>query len=87
LVQPVAIVAEGDAASGALYVADAGTDGILALTKEGQFLYQIRADGNSLSGLSALVLEEGSRTLYLLAGGRLYAVALPLLPEQSESPE
>jgi len=83
LVRPVALVSEGDAASGALYVADAGAQSIVALTKTGAFIHQIQADGDTLSNLEALAIELDSRTLYVMAHGRLYALALPALPELS----
>lgn len=79
-VRPVGLVSEGDASSGALYVADAGEQSIVALTKGGAFVYQIKADGDALAGLEAMAIEPDSRTLYLLASGRLYAVALPPVP-------
>jgi hypothetical protein len=87
LVRPVALVSEGDAASGALYVADAGAQSIVALTKTGAFIHQIQADGDALSNLEALAIEMDSRTLYVLANGRLYAVALPALSEPSGTAE
>jgi hypothetical protein len=80
LAHPVGLVSEGDATSGALYVADAGAQSIIALSKGGQFIYQIKAEGDVLAGLQALTIEESSRTLYVLSGGRLYALALPPLP-------
>ncbi len=78
--RPVALASEGDALGGALYVADAGTQSIIALNKNGEFIHQIRAEGNALADLQALAIEQSSRTLYALAGGRLYALALPALP-------
>jgi hypothetical protein len=87
LVRPVALVSEGDAVSGALYVADAGAQSIVALTKTGAFIHRIQADGDALSNLEALAIEMDSRTLFALANGRLYAVALPTLPELSGAPE
>jgi hypothetical protein len=80
LERPVALASEGDALGGALYVADAGTQSIIALSKNGEFIHQIKAEGNALADLQALTIEQSSRTLYALAGGRLYALALPALP-------
>jgi len=88
LVRPVALVSEGDADSGALYVADAGAASIAVLRKDGQFIYQIKApispgDGAAnaaFADLEAIAIEENSRVLYVLAGGRLYALTLPPLP-------
>jgi hypothetical protein len=95
LARPIALVSEGDATSGALYVADAGAQSIVALTKSGEFIYQIKApvlpggsvDGSTLAGLEALALDQESRTLYILASGRLYSLALPPLPEPSATGE
>jgi hypothetical protein len=87
LVRPVALVSEGDMVSGALYVADADAQSIVALTKTGAFIHQIQADGEALANLEALAIDMDSRTLYVLANGRLYAVALPALPELSGTPE
>ena len=81
LSNPVALAVEGDAAGGALYVADADAGSIVALDKNGQFIHQIKAEGDAWAGLEALALEENSRTLYVLATGRLYALPLPPLPE------
>jgi hypothetical protein len=81
LARPVALVSEGDVTSGALYVADAGAQSIVALTKSGEFIHQIKAEGDALAGLEALAIDESSRTLYILAGGRIYASPLPPLPE------
>jgi hypothetical protein len=82
--RPVALASEGDALGGALYVADAGTQSIIALNKNGEFIHQIKAEGNALADLQALTIEQSSRTLYALAGGRLYALALPALPGASD---
>lgn len=87
LERPVAIVSEGDAAGGVLYLADAGTSSIVALSKTGEFVHQITAAGDELSGLEALAIEQDSRTLFVLAGGRLYALALPALPGPSGTSE
>jgi hypothetical protein len=89
LSHPVALISEGDAASGALYVADADAQSIVALTKSGEFVYQIKnpalsagsANENVLAGLETLAIDSESRTLYILSNGRLYALALPPLPE------
>jgi hypothetical protein len=85
LVRPIALAVEGDSVEGALYVADAGTQSIIALTKEGQFIHQIKAGGDALAGLTTLTIEQRNRTLYLLAAGRLYALPLPALPEAAET--
>jgi hypothetical protein len=95
LVRPIALVSEGDATSGALYVADADAQSIVALTKNGEFIYQIKAPvlsggslaGSALASLEALALDQESRTLYILASGRLYSSALPPLPEPSAAGE
>jgi hypothetical protein len=81
LSQPIALVSEGDSTTGALYVADAGTQSIVALTKDGRFINQFKAVDSALADLEALTIDEDSRTLFALANGRLYALALPLLPE------
>jgi hypothetical protein len=85
LIRPVALANEGDAENGALYVADAGAQSIIALTKAGEFIHQIKAEGDALAGLEAMTVEKRNRTLFALASGRLYAVALPPLPEQSDA--
>jgi hypothetical protein len=81
LQRPKALVSEGDATSGALYVVDAGAQSIVALTKAGEFIFQIKGDDDALSGLEDLAIEEESRTLFVLANGYLFSVALPTLPE------
>jgi hypothetical protein len=73
--------------TGALYVADAGTRSIVVLTKGGEFIHQIRAEGDAFVNLEALAIEEDSRTLFVIANGRLYAMALPMVPEPPSEPE
>jgi hypothetical protein len=87
LVRPVAVVSEGDAELGALYLADAGAECIVALDKEGRFLYQIRAEQGLLADLEDLAIEKTSRTLYALANDTLYAMALPPVPGTPEMTE
>jgi hypothetical protein len=87
LVRPVAFVNEGDTTSGALYVADADAQSIVALTKSGQFIHQFKVEGGALADLEALTIEPDSRTLYIMASGRLYALALPALPDRSGASE
>jgi hypothetical protein len=86
LSRPVAIASEGDMTGGALYVADAHTRSIIALTKSGEFLHQIRADDEVFANLEALAIDEDSRTLFVLANGRLYALALPAVPAPPNEP-
>jgi len=86
LSRPVAFVSEGDMTTGALYVADADTQSIVVLSKGGEFLHQIKADGDAFADLEALAIEEDSRTLLVLANGRLYALALPPVPEPPSEP-
>ena len=85
--RPVALVSEGDSTNGALYVADAGTQSIVALNKDGQFINQFKGANDSLDNLEALTIDRESRTLFALANGQLYALALPLLPEPSSGSE
>jgi hypothetical protein len=84
--RPVAIASEGDMTGGALYVADAATQSIIALTKGGEFLHQIRASDEAFANLEALAIDEDSRTLFVLANGRLYALALPSVPAPPSEP-
>jgi hypothetical protein len=84
--RPVAIASEGGMMGGALYVADAATQSIVALTKGGEFLHQIRADDEAFANLEALAIDEDSRTLFVLANGRLYALALPSVPAPPSEP-
>jgi hypothetical protein len=87
LVRPVAMVNEGDAEQGALYLADAGAESIVALDKSGRFLYQIKAEPGLLADLEDLAIEKTSRTLYVLANDTLYAMALPPVPGTPEMTE
>jgi hypothetical protein len=82
LEQPVALDSEGDADSGALYVADAGTQSVMALSKSGAFIHQIQAQGDILADLQSLAIEAKNRTLYLIAHGELYVMDLPSIPER-----
>ncbi|RMF29636.1 MAG: hypothetical protein D6759_13495 [Chloroflexi bacterium] len=80
-VRPVAIALEGDKEEGAIYVADAGADRIVALSKQGAFIHQIRADGDAFAEITAMAVDGASRTLFLVARGRLFSFRLPPLPE------
>ncbi len=62
-----------------VYVADPGAARVVQFTKEGVFVRQFRfADGGTFDGVSALHVDEMNRRLYFVAGGTLYACALPL---------
>jgi hypothetical protein len=81
LSRPIALVSEGDETNGALYVANADTQSIVVLSKDGKFINQFKAADEILTNLEALAIDQDTRTLFVLANGYLYAMALPLLPE------
>jgi hypothetical protein len=87
LSRPVALVSEGDATSGALYIADAGTKSIIVLTKDGEFVNQFRADGDLLDSLEALAIETDGRSLIAVSNGRVIKMALPPLPAPDGEPD
>lgn len=61
-----------------LYVADAGNDRIVQLTKEGRLLQQFKAgQGESLDQLKSLFASEMYHLLYFVSGNRLYVTNIP----------
>ena len=61
-----------------LYVADAGNDRIVQLTKEGRFLQQFQAgQGEALDQLKGLFASETYQLLYFVSGNKLYVTNIP----------
>ena len=69
----VVAFALGPDGSGAVYVADRGNDRVVKLGPEGAFQMQFRAD-EAFDDLEALAVSETAQYLYVLSGGRIYAV-------------
>ncbi len=76
LSQAVALAVDPDGSSGVVYVADQGNRRVVALGPDGVFRAQFRADG-AFDALEALAVDETSRRLYVISGGRLYVASLP----------
>jgi hypothetical protein len=80
LTQAVDVVTDPYNGQGTLYVADRGgadTPGrVVVLGPEGNFQAQYRAD-EAFDALEALAVDEATRRLYALSGGRLYVASLP----------
>lgn len=74
--QAIALAVDPLGTSGAVYVADRGCRRIIVLGPDGVFQRQFRADG-AFDALEALAVDEVSRRLYVLDGGRLYVASLP----------
>jgi hypothetical protein len=53
----------------------------VVLSKDGKFINQLKAADDILTNMEALTIDQDTRTLFVLANGHLYAMALPLLPE------
>jgi hypothetical protein len=61
-----------------LYVADAGNDRIVQLTKEGSFVRQFRAGGGeAFDQLKGLFASETYPLLYFVSGNKLYVTNIP----------
>jgi len=61
-----------------LYVADAGNDRIVQLTKEGRFLQQFQAgQAEALDQLKGLFASETYQLLYFVSGNKLYVTNIP----------
>ncbi len=76
LQNPTALFTSEEAES--LYVADAGNNRIVQLTKEGTFLQQFRAgEGTAFDQLKGLVALEKYNLLYFVSGSRLYVTNIP----------
>ncbi|MFQ5812779.1 MAG: hypothetical protein ACE5I2_06270 [Anaerolineae bacterium] len=61
-----------------LYVADAGNDRIVQLTKEGRFLRQLKAgEGEALDQLKGLFALEKYNLLYFVSGNTLHVTNIP----------
>jgi len=76
LQNPIALFASEEA--GFLYIADAGNDRIVQLTKEGRFLRQLKAgEGEALDQLKGLFALEKYNLLYFVSGNRLYVTNIP----------
>ncbi len=61
-----------------LYVADAGNDRIVQLTKEGRFLQQFQAgQGEALDQLKGLFASETYQLLYFVSGNKLHVTNIP----------
>ncbi|MCP4539135.1 MAG: hypothetical protein GY832_18520 [Chloroflexi bacterium] len=76
LSQAVALAVDPDSGSGTIYVADRGNRRIVALAPDGQFQAQFYAR-DAFDALETLAVDEATRRLYVISGGRLYVAPLP----------
>jgi len=61
-----------------VYVADAGNNRIVQLTKEGRFLRQFKAgEGEALDQLKGVFASETYHRLYFVSGNKLYVTNMP----------
>jgi len=74
--QAIALAVDPFGTSGAVYIADRGGRRIVVLGPDGAFQRQFRAD-TAFDALEALAVDEVSKRLYVLDGGRLYVASLP----------
>ncbi|MCS6772775.1 MAG: hypothetical protein RMM31_01035 [Anaerolineae bacterium] len=73
----VALSATGlDQNTGSLLVLDASTGGVFELSKNGQFIRQLRGEADEFVGAVDLSFNEASRTLYVATLDRLYVTKL-----------
>jgi len=84
---PCAICASGDPESededGFLYIADAGNERIVQLTKEGQYVRQFRENTTEgyLSNLQGIHVDEASQRMFVVSNGALWLARVPDLNE------
>jgi hypothetical protein len=81
LTHAVDLVTDPYNGQGTLYVADRGAEEggigrVVALGPDGAFQAQYRADA-AFDALETLAVDEATRRLYALSGGRLYVASLP----------
>ncbi len=74
--QAIALAVDPLGTTGAVYVADRGSRRIVVLGPDGNFRQQFCAD-TAFDALEALAVDEVSKRLYVLDGGRLYMASLP----------
>jgi hypothetical protein len=72
----VALAASGNWTDGPLLLADSAGERIVALTSDGTFHAQLRGPEGLFRSLQTLALDEGPSRLFIVAGGKLYVVAL-----------
>lgn len=77
LVEPVDLFV-GDQSNSALYIADASAERILVFSKDGTYLYQLKAaEGSPLRDLRGIYVDEVAGTIYLLTRSALFQHPLP----------
>ena len=64
------------AGNGTVYIADRAGRRVVSLSPDGTFLRQFRA-AEAFDALEALTVDESSKRLYTISGGRLFVAALP----------
>jgi len=76
-IHPTALVIERDPEKGQIYLGDPQNERVIVLNKRGHFLHQYRLPGDMLNQLESLEVNAEPHVLYLIAGNRLYAAAIP----------
>lgn len=76
----VALAVDPDLTNGPVYLADGASDRIVLLRETGTFCAQLRSPAEEFQGLQALTISETGDTLFVLAQGKIYRVAIPPLP-------
>ncbi|MBN1179588.1 MAG: hypothetical protein JXD18_10265, partial [Anaerolineae bacterium] len=61
---------------GPIYLADSADERIVVLSKDGAFGAQLRARDGAFASLQTIAFQETTGRLFILAGGRLYVLAL-----------
>jgi len=74
--QPIALAVDPDGNSGIIYVADRGNSRVVVLEPDGAFQAQLHA-GGAFDRLETLAVDEATKRLYVVSGGRLYVALLP----------
>jgi len=76
----VALATDARLTDGPLYLADGADERVIVVDSRGNFQRQLRAAPGAFDKLQAVALDDTGSRLFVLAGGRLYAVSLASLP-------
>lgn len=71
-----ALAVNPDRRDGPIYLADSADERIVVLSKDGAFGAQLRARDGAFASLQTIAFQETTGRLFILAGGRLYVLAL-----------
>ena len=76
----VALTLDPERPDGPVVLADAAGERLVVVAADGAFVLQVRPDDNAFASLQAVAMDGTSGRLYVLAGGRLYALPAGIVP-------